>query len=64
MAAWAERESEPAKVHQLTCAVCGALSGLRAHGWHARRTDDPWSGAKPAVAFLCPTCSARRDGAK
>jgi hypothetical protein len=64
VAAWAEKESQSAKVHQLSCAACGSLSGLLAGGWRGYRTDEPETDEKPAVAFFCPACSAREFGAK
>jgi hypothetical protein len=35
----ARRAAEAARVHQLRCAACGVLSGLRAGGWRGYRTD-------------------------
>jgi hypothetical protein len=64
VSAWAEKESQPAKVHQLSCVGCGSRSGLLAGGWRGCRTDEPESGEKPSVAFFCPTCSARKRDAK
>lgn len=35
------------------------MSGLYARGWRGYRIDDPEVGEEPALAFFCPTCSAR-----
>jgi hypothetical protein len=64
MAAWAERQKQPAKVNQLRCAECGYVSGLYAIGWRGYRTDDPEVQEPPTVAFFCPTCAAREFNAE
>jgi len=63
VATWAEQRRERREVHQLRCAQCGYLSGLLAVGWRGYRTDGPERDEHPAVAFFCPTCSAREFGA-
>jgi hypothetical protein len=60
VAAWAEKGSQSAKVHQLSCAGCGSRSGLLAGGWRGYRTEEPETREKPLVTFFCPTCSARK----
>jgi hypothetical protein len=53
-----QRQPHAAKVNLLSCAQCGAISGLSASGWRGCRTDDPELDLEPALAFFCPACSA------
>jgi hypothetical protein len=59
-----QRQPRAAQVNVLQCAQCGTLSSLYASGWRGYRTDDPERGEAPALAFFCPTCSARQFDAK
>jgi hypothetical protein len=59
-----QRQSRADGVHLLRCVQCGSISGLYAAGWRGYRTDDPDTDEEPALAFFCPTCSAREFDAK
>jgi hypothetical protein len=50
------------RVHVVTCAECGTLSGLRWAGWRAYRVDDPDTNEPPALALYCPACAEQEFG--
>jgi hypothetical protein len=41
---------------------CGTESGVLWRHWHAYRTDEPFSGEVPGVAFYCPRCAFAEFG--
>ncbi len=47
----------PRHVRMLVCVECSCVSGLRALGWRAYRTDV--EDEEPTLAFYCPACAAR-----
>jgi hypothetical protein len=58
-----QRQPRADEVNLLRCVQCGSISGLYARGWRGYRIDDLYLDEDPALAFFCPTCSAREfDG--
>ncbi len=52
------------ETRRVVCVECGIGSGLLWQHWQAYRTDEPFSGEVPGVAFYCPVCAFAEFGPK